>query len=653
MTWIQRLYQTYEYVSAHEPADGDVPLLPICHTTQNAHIEVILDEDGQLLDAVALPPRTVTLIPSTEESAGRTSGARPHPLCDKLVYVAGDFADVVGPVGSGIAKHPDGPHRQYVEQLEAWANSPNGHPKVDAIHRYVRQGRIMHDLVERGVLRKGAEGRLLQRWDGDRAHRPPIFTALGTLPQHEALVRWRVEVPGDPLSATWEDPTLIASWTAYYRSIQTKSGFDMVTGEDGVLLAAQHPARLRSGADKAKLISRPSADTSGFTYRGRFLDTDEAASVSFEVTQKAHNALRWLIERGQAYRDGDQVFVIWSPQGRVVPQPWLNTDELPGDDELDDNGLDDNEPADTAEIFAQQLIRKMAGYHAQLGPGDQVVVLGLDSATPGRMAIVFYRELTGSDLLERLERWHRDSAWFQDYGAHRRFVGAPAPREIAEAAYGKNANEKLRHATVERLLPCIIDGTPIPRDLVASTVRRASNPASFPAVRGARPEWEKCLGIACALFRGAHIERKYQMALEPERRTRDYLYGRLLAVADNIERRALRMSDETRSTNAERLTQRFADRPYSTWRTIELALKPYQERLRSHDQTRGFLVISERRLDQIYSLFGHNDFECDDRLEGEFLLGFHAERRDLNAPRARPAGESSTASTDDDNNDDE
>src|ERR1039457_3387116 len=78
------------------------------------------------------------------------------------------------------------------------------------------------------------------------------------------------------------------------------------------------------------------------------------------------------------------------------------------------------------------------------------------------------------------------------------FVGAPAPREIAEAAYGLRLDDKLRKATVERLLPCIVDARPLPRALVAASVRRACNRAGME-----KWEWERCLGIACALVRGS------------------------------------------------------------------------------------------------------------------------------------------------------
>jgi CRISPR-associated protein Csd1 len=238
------------------------------------------------------------------------------------------------------------------------------------------------------------------------------------------------------------------------------------------------------------------------------------------------------------------------------------------------------------------------------------------------MAISFYRELKGSELLDRVQEWHEQYAWPQDFGKNLRFVGAPAPREIAEAAYGTRLDDKLRKATVERLLPCIIDARPIPFDLVASAARRASNRVAL-----AYWEWERCLGIACSLIKGHYVHRSYQMSLEPDRNSREYLYGRLLAIAEEIESRALYVAKEKRDTTAARLMQRFAERPCSTWRSIELALCPYKTRLRT---SRGpFLHKMEARLDEITAAFATNEFTDDRPLSGEFLLGYHCERRHL------------------------
>lgn len=115
------------------------------------------------------------------------------------------------------------------------------------------------------------------------------------------------------------------------------------------------------------------------------------------------------------------------------------------------------------------------------------------------------------------------------------------------------------------------------------------------------------------------------MALEEERTTRDYLYGRLLAIAEKIEETALYVGGEDRPTTAARLMQRFADRPFSTWRNIELALQPYIQRLKS---TRaGFLINRTKELDLILDAFSPDDFISEKPLSGEFLLGYHCQKQ--------------------------
>lgn len=123
------------------------------------------------------------------------------------------------------------------------------------------------------------------------------------------------------------------------------------------------------------------------------------------------------------------------------------------------------------------------------------------------------------------------------------------------------------------------------------------------------------------------------MSLETDRCSRDYLYGRLLALAENIERYALTTAESKRETNAERMMQRFADHPVSTWRNLEMALSPYKARLNASDKGRGFLVKRMRWIDEIMCLFEADDFLKDSKLSGEFLLGYHCQRQALNPPR--------------------
>ncbi len=461
---------------------------------------------------------------------------------------------------------------------------------------------------------------------GRQRPRRPVWIKVSTgAGQSDAFIRWRIEIQNDCQDSVWTDISLFESWISYYSS--TKKGSDLcyVVGNK-IPIAEQHPAKLRNDGDKAKLIS--SNDTSGFTFRGRFLEAEQACTVGFEVTQKAHSALRWLISR-QGYRRGEQAVVAWATSGKEIPDPLEDTFSILG---LGGGQSDSEASAYTAQELALKLKQRIAGYGTDLGHGDRVVVMGMGSATPGRMAISFYRELDGSDFLQRIDNWHETCSWIHDYRStevidtktgskkrvHVRFIGAPAPSDIAEAAYGGRVDDKLRKSTVERILPCIIDGQKIPQDLVASSVQRASNRIGMDDW-----EWNKTLSIACALYRKYHEEEGLALALDENRKTRDYLYGRLLALADSLEQWALKENGENRQTNAARLMQRFADHPYTTWRTIELALGPYKARLG------GKSLKRQRLISEVIALFAPDDFLKDQKLTGEFLLGYHCQREAL------------------------
>lgn len=629
MSWIQKLYETYEQCAGQADLSSSGTLLePICHTSQQAHIEVSIDDKGGFLRANVIPKgQGVTLVPCTEASAGR-AGSKPvnHPLCDKLQYLAGDFTKHGGVVTSGFSGNPTEPHEIYLTLLSAWSNSTFTHPKLVAIQSYVRKGSLVGDLVDAKILPANEEGQLLAEWGGEKKDAPPIFGIMPNgNPPDGAVIRWRVEIPGDPIPETWKDQGLMDAWIGFYSNQKDNKGLCFVTG-DILSLAEQHPAKLRHGADKAKFIS--SNDTSGFTFRGRFIDASQACGVGFEITQKAHNALRWLIAR-QAYRNSDQAVVAWAVSGKRTPDPLASSFDLFGVETDEPEAQQEQAHQNNAgQAFGLRLAKLLAGYRVELGSANEIVVMALDSATPGRMAITYYRELDGSEFLDRIEAWQTDHAWYQNFGKDTKFIGAPAPKDIAEAAFGRRLDEKLRKATVERLLPCIVDGQRVPRDLVESTTRRASNRVGLE-----HWEWEKYLGIACALFKGYHKERDYQMALELNRTNRDYLYGRLLAIAERIEGQALYLAGEKRDTSAAKLMQRFADHPYSTWRSIELSLIPYKTRLRS--KVSFFLNEKENLLDEVMNLFQGNDFVDERRLSGEFLLGYHCQRQVI-APKIAP-----------------
>ena len=114
------------------------------------------------------------------------------------------------------------------------------------------------------------------------------------------------------------------------------------------------------------------------------------------------------------------------------------------------------------------------------------------------------------------------------------------------------------------------------------------------------------------------------MALDNSITSRDYLYGRLLALAEKLESVALSLANINRPTTANRLMQRFADKPFSTWRTIYMQLGPYIRQLSSSRP--GFLNNMLKQLDEVKDAFDHDEFTTDKKLTAEFLLGFHCQR---------------------------
>ena len=650
MSWMQKLYRTYESILEQGVTDDTEPLTPVGHTIQNAHIVIVIDGQGNFQTARVMPPKTAILLPATESSENRTSGEAPHPLADKIQYVAKDYANY----GGEKKAYFDG----YLKQLKAWCESPFTHLKVQAVLNYVAKGRVVADLAAAGIFPLDSEGKVLNKWEAE-GDAPPIFSVLpktkGEIEFGSALVCWQVEIAGDVHSQTWTDKTIQQSWADYAASEKAEKGFCLVQGKEAVI-STMHPAKLRHTGDKAKLIS--SNDTAGYTFRGRFATAEEAASISADVSAKAHSALRWLISH-QGIRNGDQVTVAWAISGKPIPSPmkdisteldWAdmdnwdisaveNPDEIAKQTSPESSKPSPDWSVNIGRAAAQIIKKKLHGYQAELKDHEQISLIMLDSATPGRMALTYYQEFLPTDYFANLDAWIDDFSWYQRYSievsngkktdkrTQWRFV-PPSPYSIAEAVYGKSLSDTLKKQLYARLLPVIAGGTsmPIPEDLVRQSFQAACNPNGCE-----NWEWQRNIGVACALYKGwcaRHHDlsqrRTYPMSLDTKNCSRDYLYGRLLAVAENTESYALYLAGEKRATTAERYMQRFAEHPFATWRNIELALKPYQERLRNNGKDTGAQAIGE-----IMELFAIDDFTCDDKLSGEFLLGYHCQKMEI------------------------
>jgi CRISPR-associated protein Csd1 len=492
-----------------------------------------------------------------------------------------------------------------VSLLERWAQSEHSNKKIKSVYSFVKNGKVA-DILRSEIAE---------------------MNVPGGIAANNVFIRWVVNIPCDARNETWRDPKIHQLWMDFYSQyFLEKTGFCYVSGKNGPI-AELHPAKIRYAGDSAKIIS--SNDAANYTFRGRFTKVDEACQIGMVVTTKAHNALRWLIsQQGTTIGNGLTV-VAWCSASDVKSNIFASTcDALGWDDDDESVESQSADPYSTEELYAKKINDRLHGYYSKIQDNDKIIIMALNAATLGRMSILLYREFLKSDFCEAQKHWHIHLAWYSSYSKKgekwtRHTISAPSPEEIAKTAYGEQVNDKVKTMALQRLLACIIDKTPIPVDMEQLCFCRASRLNTLD-----KNEREKALETACAVIKYNAYTRKrevYTVGLEEGRTTRDYLFGRLLAVADRVESVVLKERSENRESNAVRFMPYFAKYPCPTWKLLYTdKLQPYFKQL--NPKLRAWY---EGIIQDISAKFVYDDFVSDKALSGEFLLGYHCQQKDF------------------------
>lgn len=625
MGLFQNLLETYEKCSdaigiTPIDADGNVnekkTLLPVFHTTFKSEICVTIDKSGKFIRATRDNKEMTIIIPCTEKSVGRSSGIAAHPLCDQLDYVGGINKDKLD---------------DYLSELGAWKGDIE---ELNAIYTYISGRTIIQDLLNSGIFKEKEFSPQKDKLDYEEIRK------IG--------VRFSVVMDGDTINV-WESKSLRDAWINHVKNTMVCEDrlFDYISGREVAQIAKQHPKNLNSLTANAKLLS--CNDFSGFTFRGRFAEQDDAVIVDYIQSQKMHQMLRWLIAN-YGYAVDSQVVVAWGvdrdTEVKVKAQDgtidlFKSLEKIKTDTEI----LVEISSLVYAE-YAKNLKKLLQGY----GSADiikqnyrKICIAVFDAATTGRMGLVFYQELPEDDYLEQIYNWHLDTSYYMtawkkekdDNGRERNipisYIGAPSYDDIIFAVYGKSHGDKsydiLKKKTRKQLLECMFGGFAFPKNMVEMAANRASHPMSFTESNGKfnESEWRRSINITCALARRFFKQQKgedIELELNENRRDRDYLYGRLLSVADRLERTALYKSDkqDTRTTNAIRLMSAFQVKPYATWLQIYTQLIPYINQLNG-------AKYYQNLIDSIMVLFKDGEYEDNSPLSPLYLLGFSAQNR--------------------------
>ncbi len=585
MGLMQKAVETYDCHAALAgvPDAMRETLTPISHIVQNAQIEVTIDANGNFISAAAVVKdkkserdESKTIIPATYKSSIRAKSPCAHPLSDKLSYL----------IPSSTERHG-----LYLKQLSDWANSEYSHPKVMAVLKYIESESLLDDLERNGLVTKDSNGELDARYDDD-------------------FVRWRVTGDG-AVAPCWEDKSLIEAFIAYSEMLRdgSDSALCMITGE--VLpIIEKHPKGVVSAAYGAKLIS--ANDSSNFTYRGRFAEPSQAATISYVASQKAHNALRWVVAN-QGVIIGGRTFVCWNPKGKDVPNAMHSLLSV----------SDSQKKAATPSDYKKQLADAVNGWKLNLPDNEDVVIASFDAATTGRLSVTYYNELRASDFIDRLAHWQQTCCWENNQFGYQ----SPSVRQIAQCALGVERTEwldvddRILKEQVQRLLHCVIDKAPMPSDIVQALMHRASMPLAYNNINRRKILFTACAAIYA--YRTQAKKEEWTMSLDKEKKDRSYQFGRLLAVMEKVERDTY--TDEGREPNAIRMQSVFCDRPLYTAKIINDRLNPYFERLRP-----GSRAYYKKFIGEITEqLSNYDDAQLNRPLGDTYLMGYYLQRNEL------------------------
>ena len=578
MGLLQKAVETYE---SHRNLIGvyhenGTVLAPIAHTVKKADIEITITAEGAFYDANTSCKGQSIIIPVSVDSAGRAGKViAPHPLCEQLGYLS-----PISPIK----------YDTYLAQLTQWLQSDYSHPILQAIATYLQAGTILTDLERVGIIK---------------------LDTKGLKDSEKLMVRWRVIGLDDcEQEACWKNEKLFDSFRSYYQTKLSGNNICMVTGNDDII-ARQHVKGIVSLAGNAKIIS--SNDKSGFTYRGRFTDESQALTVGYEASQKAHNALRWLVDtQGIQVVFGGRTFLCWNPQGRLIPQPSYPF-------------MPPAPPIFRPTEYKDSLQKVLNSKKSELKLTDGVVLAVFDAATTGRLSLTYYNELQAHDFLERLHDWDASCCW------PHRFDGIKPPTllQIVNCAFGTQrdkwleTDDRVLRQQMQRLIACRVDKALIGADIVKALADRASRPMAYD-----HNIWENILFTACAVIRKYRTDRfkeEWNMALEPEKKDRSYQFGRLLAVMEKAERDTYD-SSEGREPNAIRLQSIFCQRPMSTANNLEKQLeKAYFPRLKP-----GSRIWYKNQMGQIMGII--SEFPQEDwnkPLDATYLMGYYLQRSAL------------------------
>lgn len=586
-------------------------LLPLYHTSLKSGgediFQVELTKDGKISQANFVPKDEVILFPVTSDSVAR-SGKNPpsHPLVDKLSYLMNEdptlhqlFLDTFNP---WYHWQEESQVKEYLKIIKHFlSNSDFIDEVLDKIYQgknYQRKGFIVeYPVDDKGTIKKTDLSKMFMTFSIDDFVGYKSVSVTNYIDLHQNYIE-------------------------YVEANSTEKIQCNISGN-----MEQLTTKHRGLLGNAKLIS---VSNHSETYKGRFKEGADIIQIGYQSSEKIHLMLKYLLENGNSRKwlSGQQYMINWFSSDIANEQ---EKDIFAFSTFLFDEPEESQKQVVTTDN--KEIGDSFVTGSKKLADNDGYYVAIIDKASNGRISLKFFRDLKVSQLKKNLKKWQERYSW-KRYNSKigKKEITTPSFNQLLLAAYGVERDGKLqldndsfKKDQYQKMVVCLIDGQPLPVNISTALNQNIRKRLNYSKT------WNQIQFATLAVLNQFKKGEELSPVLDKNNINRSYLFGRLLAIFERMERATYSKPDDTdRVTNAQKFWTTYTNKPATTMKTLIERSLPYVKSLRKTSP--GLLWKFENEQQEIIGQLNEhylNSKELNKPLDYHFIFGYYAETQFL------------------------
>ncbi len=571
------------------------------YTKEKVSFALVIDAEGQLLDAIDLrlrdesSKRLVATVLDVPQPVKRTSGVAANTFWDKASYVLGLTAPDSKASAADMAKRAKRTAAEHATFIQ--------------LHRDLLEGSDDPALA--------ALCRFLDAWVPNADH--PVIAGNSDLLEGNLVFK----LDGVP---TWLHERPAAQALLAGRGRDAEDDLCLVSGEKGPT-ARLHPSIKGVWGAQSSGASIVSFNIDAFESYGKKQGAN--APVSQAAADAYGRALNELLAKGSRRRVqiADTSTVFWAERDAPAEDAFMGMLFEDSSDEPEGGQLDPNETAKLRAVVGQ--LGKGRGIKETdpgIDPEVRYHVLGL-APNAARISIRFWHTDTLGGLAERF-RQH----WLDLRLEPSRFQRPPALWRLLRETAVEKKMENVPKQLAGEVTRAILTGGRYPRSLLANVIMRIRADGEIDELRASM--------IKAVLVRAGRIERNEQedtyVSLDTENTDPAYRLGRLFAVLEKIQQRALGM--DINSTIRDKYYASASATPASIFPLLISHSGNHLSVLRKSEGKRGLARYFDREIGLILHALPPNfprSFPID--AQGRFAIGYYHQKATRSTKSDSPA----------------